>query len=604
MKKVLTVLLVICLSGFAFAQKDTVNVLGYYESGFVYGTLNDAIDAAIADGSISNTVFKLTPYEQYVLSKSIYLDHGQDLEIVAPAPGTDQESAPPQILWTEEDIERGYMIQSYGDVTMKNIWIRYSDTQGGKLGTGIVFENQNEGNDPEVGIFDGCLFDYFQIGPEAAGAVTVKADHYDGTFTSCYFRNGNDNHFQYYGRAISFPFESTGWHYDNLLFENCTFSNLSRIIMQEGNEYGTNVHLNHCTLLNSIEWPYQGRGWWEKLSITNSIFVNAYLMGYEALDVCDDDQDYDDFEDGLCDPPGGGLMSGFTEVDSLGFEVPFTDHDRKLLISNNVYMHQDWMADWYHNCPSAQELIRTRHSEELRQISPMVGQDAIDFIDSLDTEGNKVFPKMNIEWSSIYEQGEDPDFIKPATNEDTLKIFIEYKWTTNADVDWSYQPAAGFNQVWPLPEDMAYTNATYLTAAMGGFPLGDMNWFPDQKAAWEAQKSDEWTVINNWLDTGSPDGTSVKRLNSIKPMDYTLDQNYPNPFNPVTNIAYSVPSDGYVTLRIFNSNGQEVQTLLSEHQSAGRYEVTFDGSNLSGGIYLYTLEAANTTITKKFVLMK
>ncbi|MDZ7723830.1 MAG: hypothetical protein U5R06_13740 [candidate division KSB1 bacterium] len=291
MKKLgLLVIMMLLLSSVLYAQKDTVYVKGYYESGFVYGTLNDAIDSVLAEGDINNTVFKLTPYEQYVLSKTIYMDKGQNLEIVAPKPlragdadaETVQNSAPPQILWTEEEIDREYMIQTYGDLTLKNIWVRHSDTQGSKMTASIVIENQEEANDPELGHFDGCLFDYFQIGAEAGGAITVKADHFEGTFTNCYFRNGNDPHFQYYGRAVSFPYQSSGWHYDKLFFENCTFTNLSRIIMQEGNEYGSNIHLNHCTLLNSIEWVWQSAGWLETASITNSIFVNPKINGIQS----------------------------------------------------------------------------------------------------------------------------------------------------------------------------------------------------------------------------------------------------------------------------------------------------------------------------------
>jgi hypothetical protein len=612
MKKLLLSLLVMaCLSSTLYAQKDTVYVKGYFESDFTYGTLNDAIETAVAAGTISNTVFKLTPYEQYVLSRGIYLDHGQNLEIVAPAPlragdadsATVQNSAPPQILWTEEGIAREYMIQTYGDVTMKNIWVRYSDTQGNKFTTGITFENQNEANDPEVGIFDGCLFDYFSQGPEFGGAVVVKADHFEGTFTNCYWRNGVDVHFRYQGRAIGFPYQSTGWHYDYLLFENCSFTNLSRIIMQEGNEYGSNVHINHCTMLNSIEWPWQSAGWLETASITNSIFVNPYLYGYRPVDVCDEDQDIDDFENGLCDPPGGALINGITEVDSFGFVVPFTDQDRKLFIGNNVYMTQDWMADWFQNCPFALELIRTRRPEEVRQISPMLGQNEIDFIDSTDAEGNKVFKTLNVDWSTIYDV--EPDFIVPATNEDTLKIFVEYKWSTNADVDYSYKPAAGFNQTWPLPEDLAYNNAVYQTAAMGGFPLGDLNWYPDQLAAWEAQRDAEWTTINNWLDYGNPDGpSSVKRVDGTTPTDFMLGQNYPNPFNPITHIEYSIPVSGQVSLKVFNSLGQEVATLYDGIQEAGKYVATFNSSELTSGSYIYQLKSGDVTISKKFTLMK
>lgn len=316
-KKFLLITVMLFVGLTVYAQKDTVYVQGFFETGGTYGTLNTAIDDAIAAGTINNTVFKLTPYEQYVLSRSIYIDHGQSLEIVAPKAGNDQNSAPPQILWTEEEIDRDYIIQSYGDVIMKNIWIRYADVLGNKVGGSICFENQDEANDPEVGYFDGCIFDYCGIGAESSGAICVKADHFEGEFQNSYWRNNVDNHFRYYGRAISFPYESTGWHYDKLLFENCTFSNLSRIIMQEGNEFGSNIHINHCTLINSIEWVWQSAGWLETASITNSMFVNANVIGYRAIDVCDADQDFDDFEDGLCDPPGGGLINGITEVDPI-----------------------------------------------------------------------------------------------------------------------------------------------------------------------------------------------------------------------------------------------------------------------------------------------
>ena len=74
---------VLFMSSSLYAQKDTVTVVGYYESGFTYGTLNDAIDDVISNGDINNTVFKLKPYDIYVLSKSIFMDVGQNLEIVA-----------------------------------------------------------------------------------------------------------------------------------------------------------------------------------------------------------------------------------------------------------------------------------------------------------------------------------------------------------------------------------------------------------------------------------------------------------------------------------------------------------------------------------------
>lgn len=581
-------------------QKDTVYVQGFFESGGLYGTLNDAIETAITDGVINNTVFKLTQYEQYVLSRSIYMDHGQNLEIVADKPGTDQNSAPPQILWTEEEIDRAYVIQSYGDVTMKNIWVRFADVLGNKVNGAITFENQDEANDPEVGYFDGCIFDYCGIGAESAGAICVKADHFEGTFINSYWRNNSDNHFRYYGRAVSFPFESTGWHYDKLLFENCSFSNLGRIVMQEGNEYGDNIHINHCTMINSLEWVFQSAGWIRNASITNSIFVNPNVLGYRAVDVCDDTQDYDDFEAGLCNPPGGGLINGITAVDSFGFTVDFTDFDRKIFIGNNTYAFNDWMLAWYEEAPWAKAKIQQRLKDEIYHPSPMLGDNEIAFIDSVDDLGNKVFTTMNVDWETIY--NEDPDFIVPATNVDTMKIFVEYKWNNNADIDWSYKPNAGRDQIWPLPENMAYNNVAYQTAGMAGFPLGDLNWYPDQIGTWEAQRDAEWTTINNLLNNGT--STSVSEIPGVVPEDYVLNQNYPNPFNPTTSITYSIPKKGNVSLMVYNSLGEQVANLVQEIQDAGNYVATFDGSNLTSGVYFYELRADNYQVTKKLILMK
>lgn len=591
-----------------YAQKDTVSVPGYYAANR-YGTLNDAIETAKANGTINRTVFKLTPYDVYVLSRSIYLDHGQNLEIVAPKPlrageadpQTVQNSAPPQIVWTEEAIDRQYIIQSYGDVVMKNIWVRFCDILGNKLQTSITFENQTPANDPEQGDFDGCIFDYAGIGAEAAGAICVKADHFVGNFTNSYFRNLSDNHFRYYGRAVSFPYQSSGWHYDKLFFENCTFTNIGRIVMEEGNEYGDNIHINHCTMLNSLEWVVQTQGLVRNASITNSIFLNPNVLGYRALDVCDDNQDYNDFLAGRCDSPGGGLLNGITPVDSLTIEVPFTDYDRKIFIGNNVYAFSDYMKAWYTECNWCKEQIRQRRREELYNPPPMLGEAEIAFIDSTDAAGNKVFKTLNVDWSTIYDV--DPKFIVEATNQDTFLIFVEYKWWNNADIDWSYRPDAGLNQIWPLPENMAYTHAAYHTAAMGGFPLGDLNWFPDKLPAWRAQRDAEWQTINNWLNYGSPTSSVTERGGSV-PGDYALGQNYPNPFNPTTQIEYSVPRASHVSLKVYDSLGKEVATLFEGTQKAGNHFATFNGAGLASGVYTCRLQSGDVSLTKKLVLMK
>lgn len=97
--------------------------------------------------------------------------------------------------------------------------------------------------------------------------------------------------------------------------------------------------------------------------------------------------------------------------------------------------------------------------------------------------------------------------------------------------------------------------------------------------------------------------TDVKDDISL-PSDYMLSQNFPNPFNPSTTIRYHLPEHLLVTIKIFNILGLEVVTLVNEEKPAGRYDVEFDASNLSSGIYFYRLQAGNFVVTKKMIFLR
>ncbi|MFC2134768.1 T9SS type A sorting domain-containing protein [Bacteroidota bacterium] len=88
------------------------------------------------------------------------------------------------------------------------------------------------------------------------------------------------------------------------------------------------------------------------------------------------------------------------------------------------------------------------------------------------------------------------------------------------------------------------------------------------------------------------------------PSSFQLNQNYPNPFNPTTVISFHLPASSHAVLKVYDVLGNEVATLIDEYKSPGTYEVTFNGSDLSSGIYLYTVQAGNLSETKKLVLMK
>lgn len=88
------------------------------------------------------------------------------------------------------------------------------------------------------------------------------------------------------------------------------------------------------------------------------------------------------------------------------------------------------------------------------------------------------------------------------------------------------------------------------------------------------------------------------------PKSAELSQNYPNPFNPETVIRYGVPGDANVQLSVYDLLGQRVRILIDEPKTAGRYEVSFNGSRLASGLYFYKLKIGTEVLTKKMVLIK
>ncbi len=115
-------------------------------------------------------------------------------------------------------------------------------------------------------------------------------------------------------------------------------------------------------------------------------------------------------------------------------------------------------------------------------------------------------------------------------------------------------------------------------------------------------------AVDEWANMSPTDldsiVTDVEELPLPVPTIYSLEQNYPNPFNPTTNIRFAVPVADKVTLKVYDVLGQEVATLLSEFKNAGTYKVTFDASQLSSGLYVYTVTTGKFVASKKMMLIK
>ncbi len=174
-------------------------------------------------------------------------------------------------------------------------------------------------------------------------------------------------------------------------------------------------------------------------------------------------------------------------------------------------------------------------------------------------------------------------------------------------------------------------DVTHITTGGGGAPLYDPNPnYPhivvtakahhyckivlDDNMLYFSAYDDKGALIDTFSVERTPDG--VISDNETKPLKFYLKQNYPNPFNPTTNITYVIARSEAtrlrhgqsaalpVQLKVYDTLGREVTTLVNERQAPGKYSVQFNAVNLPSGIYFYTLRAGNFIQTRKMVLMK
>ncbi|MBU1101752.1 MAG: T9SS type A sorting domain-containing protein [Bacteroidetes bacterium] len=198
----------------------------------------------------------------------------------------------------------------------------------------------------------------------------------------------------------------------------------------------------------------------------------------------------------------------------------------------------------------------------------------------------------DVTWPGLDESGNldaDPGFDNTVTgvvlqDQNGLKDWFELCRGNNlATAIWGFgitEPTGdpGWVPAWPVPENLAYTNTSLQTAGSNGLPVGDLNWFPNV--------------------TGVEDTEEL-------PSEFNLANNYPNPFNPSTNINFTIPSTGEVSLKIYDVMGREIKTVLeASQQSAGTYNYSVNMNGFASGIYFYSLQHNGNIQTKKMMLLK
>ena len=219
--------------------------------------------------------------------------------------------------------------------------------------------------------------------------------------------------------------------------------------------------------------------------------------------------------------------------------------------------------------------------------------------------------------------GFDPEFTMHPGNTDQIIEYINAFWTGGEWVDWRIAGAVSFDETtgapslsaWPPAFDLSYANEFLKTAGTDGLPVGDLNWFPESKASYMANRDMHLadlqalkTSTEGIYVPGSPTPLITPENVAVEgdelPGKFTLEQNFPNPFNPTTSIAYTVQSTGHITLEVFDLLGRSVSVLVDGVVSAGAHTYQFDAASLPSGMYLYRLTSGNETVTRKMMLLK
>ncbi|MBN2424951.1 MAG: T9SS type A sorting domain-containing protein [Calditrichaceae bacterium] len=289
-----------------------------------------------------------------------------------------------------------------------------------------------------------------------------------------------------------------------------------------------------------------------KIIIANNLFMDAFALGEDSTDVT---RAAEWANTGEYYPNGNNRITWIftTPNDSTEWEI-----------SHNYYAISDsgwaFLNDFQYGVASPLSY----------HINGRLGADSVNAFTMIEDFSLTKTPKLMTNMMRWYEDPLGGNRLKDQTNfvverDDYDRRMIEYYRDT---LDASYSISAA-----------AYTGA------QGGFPVGDLNWFPE--------KYDEWiTAIED-------NHTHSKTVNSFR-----LEQNYPNPFNPETKIEFELKNAGQVSLVIYNVAGQKVAVLVNGKMNKGVHSVNWKAGNLASGVYFYKLKTSDFTQTKKMVLMK
>ena len=549
-KKILVLVagIFILTSNFTFAQTSVIVTPGY-------NTIQEAMAANPGDTLI------LQKGKEYVVGSAIEIT--QPTVIRGEAYDAYSTDDPPAVIrgsanpGEEDDF---YMILAAADLTLIDLGF-IGFTWDNKQIDGVVGITKSFLNMEAYGcILQGCR--KWMVTNAFSGTDFLLHDNIHFNIST----TGWDNYSGWGGPA--YKGDSTNNH-----TYNCTYFVGGRMFLSGSTGPAGYQHADHCTYVNNWGESFH-KSKMDGYKVQNSIFFNTHLRGYVGPRVWMDGADTTLVWGGdyVSYRQLGDTLNGDCAVfPHLQDSVDATD-DRFVIITNNLKYNEQRVLDWHEaNNVTTQPFLawamRFRANEYAWTIAPNWTPD--------DSTGYNPEFKMGVIPDGAFEASW-------AQRIDRMNPVIP-----DHEVAWRPDGAEQKDFIWPLPFDFTPQNEALMNAGSDGYPLGDLNWFgPEMVAAWEAGEDNP-----------------ISSIKSIESANMSL-INYPNPFSSVTTISYKLPIRNDVTMKIYDITGVVVATLVNETQIAGQHEITFNGANLSEGVYFLKVKAGNALQVHKMTLVK
>ena len=383
----------------------------------------------------------------------------------------------------------------------------------------------------------------------------------------------------------------------NVVFENNTVVNSGRLLCNSGPFHNANIHQIHNTYLNQVVAGEEQRA--NEFITANNIFHNFHFLGRKNNTEFGDETSHSD--------PGNGYDSRWT---TWNYFADSKDSLEKisLYLGQNLFFRPQESLDFFE-----------QHKDSLSISLLWEHPDVDSFIIADDNY------RIGANYSQI-----DPEFTMHPGNIAKTVEYVNNHYTNQSATNWPDwripSPitfnADGFPTItnWPAEFDLTYSNTFLQTAGTDGLPLGDLNWYPDQKAEYLENREaiiealrDSMVNAKIFYDPSVEGATTpliteaTTSIERVSPAHVDL-SNYPNPFAITTTIKFALQHQADVTLSVYNVHGQKVFEQ-SNQLIAGPHAINFDATDLSSGIYIYEIKALGVNgqsylVSNKMMLTK